>query len=255
MNNWDAFFRSDRSGDFCDPRAPAGAGGLGQFRIPGGFGFAPLDESPFLHPFAPAARLYGCILGTATSVEAAREPTWEEIVADFGQWEGRIPHMYLDTEGFVTVGIGNLIANAEAARSLAFVVRDSGALATAQEIEADFKAVAKQAKGELAASYKKFTKLDLPDKAIDALFKIKIDGFKSDLIANFKGYPAYPVEVKRALLDMIYNLGKGGLLKFKKLKAAVEGHDWKEAAAQCHRNGPSKARNDWTRDLFLKAVT
>lgn len=255
MNNWEAFFWSDGSSDPRDPRAPAGGGGLGQFRIPGSFGIEPLEGSPFLHPFAPAARIYGCILGTVTSVVAAKEPTWEEIVADFGQWEGRIPHMYLDTEGFVTVGIGNLIATAEVARSLAFVVRDTGAAATAQEIEADFKAVAKQSKGELAASYKKFTKLDLPDTAIDALFKIKIDGFKNDLIANFKGYPEYPVEVKRALLDMIYNLGKGGLLKFKKLKAAVEAHDWKEAAAQCHRNGPSKARNDWTRDLFLKAAT
>jgi GH24 family phage-related lysozyme (muramidase) len=255
MNNWEMFFWTDRSSDPRDPRAPAGGGGLGQFRIPGSVGIDSLDGSPFLHPFAPAARINGCILGAVTPVAAAREPSWEEIVADFGLWEGRIQHMYLDTEGFVTVGIGNLIASAEAAKSLAFVARDTGAAATAQEIEADFKAVAKQAKGELAASYKKFTKLDLPDNAIDALFRIKIDGFKSDLMANFTGYAEYPVEVKRALLDMIYNLGKGGLLKFRKLKAAVERRDWKEAAAQCHRNGPSKARNDWTRDLFLKAGT
>jgi GH24 family phage-related lysozyme (muramidase) len=55
-------------------------------------------------------------------------------------------------------------------------------------------------------------------------------------------------------LDMVYNLGLEGLLKFKKLKAAVESGDWASAAAQSHRNGPSDDRNDWTSDMFLAAA-
>jgi len=254
MNDWQSLLWAGRLDEPCDPRAPAGGGGLGQFRLPGSLGTEPLEANFFLHPWSPAARLNGCILGAVVPIRATTEPSWDEIVADFERWEAKIPHMYLDTEGFVTVGIGNLLADVEAAKTLAFVVRDTGAAATPQEIEADFKDVAKQLKAQLASSYRKYTKLDLPDKAIYALLKIKVDGFKADLLANFKGYADYPAPAKRALLDMIYNLGKGGLLKFKKLKAAAEAGKWKEAAAESHRNGPSQARNDWTRDLFLEAA-
>jgi GH24 family phage-related lysozyme (muramidase) len=178
---------------------------------------------------------------------------WDEVQADFARWEGKITHMYLDTKGLVTVGIGKMLPNVAAAQALGFVRRSDKATATATEIETDFKEVSKQTKGKLASSYEKYTKLDLPDDAIFDLLKSVVDGFEADLENNFVGYKTYPVAAKRALLDMIYNLGLGGLLKFKKLKASVEAGDWKKAAEDCHRTGPSDERNDWTRDLFLEA--
>lgn len=189
-----------------------------------------------------------------TTHSVGQKPAWEVTLADFERWEGKIAHMYLDTRGYVTIGIGNMLANAAAAKKLAFVVRESGLAATPAQIEADFTAVTKLAAGMPAASYKTHTRLDLPDASINALFKVRIDGFRADLAGSFKDYATYPVAAKRALLDMIYNLGKDGLLKFKKLKAAAEAGNWKEAANQCHRQGPSKERNDWTRELFLEAA-
>lgn len=179
---------------------------------------------------------------------------WDDVRADFEHWEGKCSHMYLDTVGFVTVGVGKMLPNASAARALAFVRRSDGAAATAEEITADYNQVAKQARGMLAASYKPYTKLDLPGSVIGDLLRKMVDDFDRQLDADFAGYANYPACAKRALLDMIYNLGTAGLLKFKQFKASVEAGDWKMAAERCHRNGPSAERNDWTREIFLRAA-
>jgi GH24 family phage-related lysozyme (muramidase) len=94
----------------------------------------------------------------------------------------------------------------------------------------------------------------LPGDKIDALLKQVVDGFEADLADHFTDYRTYPAPVKRALLDMIYNLGLAGILKFKQLKKSVEAAKWRNAAKQCHREGPSDERNDWTRDMFLEAA-
>ena len=106
----------------------------------------------------------------------------------------------------------------------------------------------------LAKSYRPFTKLDLTDKAIDDLLLVELEKFDGQLKANFAGYDNYPEPARRALLDMIYNLGLDGLKQFAKLKKAVEAGNWQAAAAECVRKGPSKERNDWTRDRFLQAA-
>jgi len=187
--------------------------------------------------------------------DAEQAVPWATTMADFNEWEGRIPHMYLDTRGFVTVGVGYMLPDAAAAQALPFVRRADRVAATRDEVRADFDRVRQQAMGKLAQSYRAFTQLDLPDAAIDALLKSTVARFEAALVQNFTGYAAYPVAAKRALIDMAYNLGIDGLLKFKKLRAAVLAHNWAQAAAESHRNGPSDDRNEWTRQMFLKAAT
>src|SRR4029077_16526193 len=119
----------------------------------------------------------------------------------FIHFEGKIPYMYLDTRGFVTVGVGKMLKDAAAAKALGFVRRADKSKATPAEIEAEFALILKQRKGNAAEFYEDFTKLVLPDDDIAALLKTVVDGFQADLRANFAGYDAYPVPVKRALLD------------------------------------------------------
>ncbi len=178
----------------------------------------------------------------------------DNITKDFSRWEGRIAHMYLDTKNLVTVGIGKMLPDVKAAQALPFVVRGTSSAASPAQIAEDFTSVKKQPAAMLAKSYRPFTKLDLPDKAIDDLLLAELVIFEGQLKANFAGYDNYPEPARRALLDMIYNLGLAGLLTFKNLKKAVESANWRTAAAECHRNGPSQQRNDWTHDLFLHAV-
>lgn len=179
---------------------------------------------------------------------------WEDVKADLERWEGKFSHMYLDKKGLVTVGIGKMLPDATAAQRLRFMRRTNGVAATAVEIATDFQEVQKQVKNQYAHRYKKYTQLDLPEDAIYELLKTEVNGFEANLKHHFKGYNAYPVSAKRALLDMIYNLGLNKLLKYKKLKKAVESQDWEEAANECHRIGPPEERNTWTRDLFLVSV-
>jgi hypothetical protein len=54
------------------------------------------------------------------------------------QYEGRVEHMYLDTKGYVTVGVGHMMSSAEEAKKVAFVNAASGAAATKKEIEDEY---------------------------------------------------------------------------------------------------------------------
>jgi GH24 family phage-related lysozyme (muramidase) len=171
-----------------------------------------------------------------------------------------VNHLYLDTQGYVTVGIGTMLPNLAAAQALPFVVRASNRPASAKDIEADFHAMTSQAAAQVAKKYKPHTQLDLPEAHIDALLDAEITAREASLRAHFPGYDNYPAGPKRALIDMVFNLGIGslsnrtGLLAFKNMKAAIVASDWRQAAAACHRKGPSDARNAWTHDRFLEAA-
>jgi GH24 family phage-related lysozyme (muramidase) len=248
---------------FNSPSGGGGAGGFIQARpMCSSFSFF----NPLPHPNSPAA----CYLtpekiqkSALLKSSAETVLNWDEVKADFERWEGRYAHMYLDTKGLVTVGVGKMLPSVAAAQGLDFVRRVDGVTASAKEIETDFNEVKKQPAAKIASSYEKHTKLDLKDEAIDDLLKTTVDGFENSLENYYKDYKTYPTIVKRALLDMAYNLGMGtgatkkhkatGLHQFTTLKAAVESSDWKKASENCHRKGPSEARNNWTRDLFLEA--
>ena len=171
------------------------------------------------------------------------------------KFEGNIPHMYLDTTGLVTVGIGHMIPNLHWAQQIPFVGRATGAPATADQIAADFQAVAAAPKGQAMTVYQRITVLNLQDgwAVADAAERLQNE-FLPALKIQYPNYDTYPQTVQEALLDMIYNLGAGGLAKFGRLKAAVQAGRWQVAAQDCHRMGIQQARNDWTAAQFLAAA-
>ena len=193
-------------------------------------------------------------MGAKALVPAPGGLDWETLKADYVRWEGKVPYMYLDTKSLVTVGIGKMLPNAAAAQQLPFVRRSDGKAATADEIKTDFDNVKKQPGKMLAAKYKPFTTLDLPDDQIFALLKTVHDGFQDKLRADIKGYDKFPLPARRALTDMIYNLGEAGLLEYHHMLASIAKADWTQAAKECHRNGPSDERNDWTKQMFEEAA-
>ncbi|WP_089728084.1 hypothetical protein [Candidatus Thiosymbion oneisti] len=169
--------------------------------------------------------------------------------------EGSIPHMYLDTVGKVTVGVGNMLPNVAAAKKLAFVNRVSKKKATDQEIETDYNTVKKQPKGLIASSYKKHTKLDLPTTDINRLLDNRISEFKKGLKLKFPKFDSYPETAQMAMLDMAFNLGVNGVVtKFPKMKKAIEKQDWNAAAEESNRPQVSKARNDLVKKWFKEAA-
>lgn len=168
--------------------------------------------------------------------------------------EGCIQHMYLDTRGYVTVGVGHLLDSAESAQKLAFVCRDTGSAATAEQIEADFDSVRRQPPARVAGFYRDSTALDLPMDAIDAQLDRHIDDFEAGIRGHLPDYDNYPDDAREALLDMAFNLGIEGLFKkFPKLVSCAAQEDWQSCAQECRRNGISDARNQATKTKFENA--
>jgi GH24 family phage-related lysozyme (muramidase) len=175
------------------------------------------------------------------------------------EFEGVFSYMYLDTTGNVTVGVGNLLANAAAAQHLAFVRRmnpGAGGPATAVEIQGDFDNVSEQPAGRLASFYKQFTRLDLPDNVIDSLLSSRVVEFVASLQTPFPDFDFYPPEACAAIFDMAFNLGLRGLTSgFPRFCRAVKAQDWATAAGECTRIGIGPDRNNWTKAQLQAAAS
>lgn len=170
--------------------------------------------------------------------------------------EGSIPHMYLDTKGLVTVGVGHMMRTVEAARKLPFVKREDKAPATADEIAVEYNRIAAMPFGQnhTARSFKAHTALILTGREIDALLERRIAGFEKGLRRNFDGYDTYPDRVRLGLMDMAFNLGNQGLVKkFPSFTAAARARDWKKCASECRRTGIGNSRNEEVKKLFEEA--
>lgn len=175
--------------------------------------------------------------------------------AKLEQYEGKVNHMYLDSKGYVTVGIGHLLSSLADAQKLAF--KNSKDLsATADEIKTDYDEVNKQPANRLASTYKKYTKLTLPDTEISALTNRHINTFEKELEKIYSDFDTFPPDARLALFDLIFNLGMTNLNnKWPTFNAAVKAKDWQKAADNSHRAAPVSAeRNKYVKDLLEKAA-
>jgi GH24 family phage-related lysozyme (muramidase) len=183
-------------------------------------------------------------------------PTFEEVKALIAPSEGNIAHMYLDSVGKVTVGIGNLLSTSVAACELPFVNRVTSQRATQAEIVGDFEEVSRQVWPRVARFYRSFTALDLPGPQIDELFRRRVDEFQRDLHAAYPDFEGYPGAAQLAMLDMAFNLGTQGLKKvWPNLNKAIGNRDWATAAIESYRPQSSATRNAKVKALFERAAT
>ncbi|HEX4229217.1 MAG TPA: hypothetical protein VHZ07_11140 [Bryobacteraceae bacterium] len=198
-------------------------------------------------------------------------------------FEGNYSHMYVDTKGYVTVGVGFMIPSAGAAVGYTFYLANprpaahsphvrgphphtaprvtvastpptnpSGTRATPEEIKGEWTHMHGRPSGHLAGWYAQYATMYMIQSDIDRLLQGKINSFEAQLTSSFATWDAFPAEAQLALLDMIYNLGSLG--GFPKLCDSARYHEWTKCAAECHRMGPSDERNNATRDRFLAAA-
>lgn len=175
--------------------------------------------------------------------------------ASLEKYEGKVNHMYLDSKGYVTVGVGHLLSNLTEAQKLAF--KDSKNLkASLTTIKADYDAVKKQPANRLASFYKKHTKLILSDADINTLTDKHIATFEKELKIIYSQFDTYPSAVRLALFDLIFNLGMTNLRnKWPVFNAAIKAKDWQKAANNSGRALPiSSERNKYVKDLLEKAA-
>ena len=170
------------------------------------------------------------------------------------QFEGVVPHMYLDSKGYVTVGLGHFLGTASAAQKLKFL-NAKGEVATKDEIKKDYDTVSELKPGMKAYRYKPFTQLVLSSSEINQITENHINSFAKELRRLYPGFNKFPKEAQLALFDMIFNMGATRLrLGWPKLNKAIANYDWKTAAKESNRPDVGNNRNQYVRDLFEKAA-
>ncbi len=173
------------------------------------------------------------------------------------EFEGFSAHMYLDTKGLVTVGFGHQIKDAHEAASLRFFDERTRALA-AESDAADAYLQVKDAVGLIgqpATAFKDLTHLELSKTDAASLAFKDVDEFIQELENGFVGFETFPEPAKRGLLDLIFNLGATTFFaQFEKLRNAVAYRNWRAVALESSRRGINQSRNNYVRDLFLKAA-
>jgi len=179
----------------------------------------------------------------------------DKLRINIEKYEGKVSHMYLDSRGFATVGVGHLLKDVGAAEELPFE-KNNDEPATQAEISEEYNFLSQQEGNRVASYYKKFTHLTLSDKAIDALTDKHIDTFYKELTIIYDGFDDFPEDVKLALFDMIFNLGMTGLRKkWPKMNACIARKDWAAAAENCRRRGIADDRNNYVKSLLLASAT
>ena len=109
--------------------------------------------------------------------------------------EGKVLEIYHDHLGLPTVGIGHLILDSD---------EESG-----------------QALGT-----------EITEERCVELFESDLESVVADCKILHEGWDGYPQEVKQVVANMMFNMGRTRLSKFKKHNAALVSGDWKTAAIE-----------------------
>ncbi len=192
----------------------------------------------------------------------------KEIKKKLIQYEGKVNHLYLDSEGNVTVGVGHLVKNRGAVASIVLCKTKNSVPAKIaslkekqNEYDAVLRSVSKDYDSYKASYYKKKTKLVMTEEDIDDLLDKHISSFYKELKVIFTKKNGYsddfdnlPKNVQMALFDMIFNIGASELAKgFPKFNKALKGKDWKKAATESNRPQINDARNNYVKNLLKTA--
>ena len=140
---------------------------------------------------------------------------YEEISSD----EGKILHKYLCSESHPTIGIGHKVLNTDA------------------EADLPVHEVHEEVSEEECISEGRCYELFQQD------VQIAIDGCRQ----IYDNWEELPQEAQHVLTNMCFQLGQGGLSKFKNFKIAVEDYQWQRASEEMldsrwNRQTPERAQ-------------
>lgn len=175
--------------------------------------------------------------------------------------EGVVPWMYLDVKGFVTVGVGNLLPDADAAAALPFFP-DGSPDAPAGDDEKRQGWTDVHARQDLARvghrAFKTVCNLRLSADDIRALVDAKLLSNESILLRAFPGFPDWPADAQLGLLSMAWALGAAFPATWPRFSAACRALDFDGAAAECRMqetgNPGVVPRNNANQLLFRNAA-
>ncbi len=186
-----------------------------------------------------------------------------------GIYEDLFTHMYLDTEGLVTVGLGHRIPDVQEAMDMTFYKRGTTNKVAKSVIMKAYNAVLNS--GLLNTKAEKFKDLpgndiDLDLTEIEKRFDKDVTQFLKLLKAEkyFADFETYPAGAQLGMLDIAYTMGVDRFHTiFDVFHAAVDFRNWIAAANQSERRvikdihgnpGKMADRNKVVRGWFLEAI-
>lgn len=174
------------------------------------------------------------------------------------EFESFVPHMYLDVVGQVTVGIGHGVLDAKAASLIAFKKAD-GSSASEGEITKEFNALialasSQRDKPKSAKHFEALTVLRIDEATAYNVAARDIGAKEKDIKRHFPDYDSYPGGVQEAILDMVFSMGIGKLLRsYPSFCKAVRERNWKAAAEHSNRRQVQVRRNTTVKDKLANA--
>lgn len=166
---------------------------------------------------------------------------WHEVLREF---EGSENFLYPDSTGLPTCGVGHACETADEAVEI-FGTPDA---------RQDWQTIRQSLRSQSVHLYASLTTSRLSDDQINNLEVADIADTERKLTAVCPDSDSWPIGPRDATLDIEYNV-RGGVLTFPKMLAAIRAGDWTEAAAQSSRPQLQVARNRWTSDSILSALT
>lgn len=168
-------------------------------------------------------------------------------------FESVVPHLYKDSLGFITCGVGFLVTDEQSLGRFPWQPNTQAAIADYRLVKAEpfeRKGTDGKMRPQPARHYMQLCKARLSELGMRAVFAVKVAEMQRAITQDWK-LAQCPEAARIALIDMAFNLGPRGLNEFAKLHRAVINGDWATAAKECHRAPPvSEARNEATAFLF-----
>lgn len=141
---------------------------------------------------------------------------YAEFKEDAEHAEGRVAHVYEDTLGYKTAGIGHKLVGTEKE------------LAIGTQVTKD---------------------------QIDIWFKEDYDIVLDSVNTYFPNFEEYPRLAQLAVLNFIFQLGHDAPLKFPRATAAINAQDWAEAANQWeYANVKSRRKSKWYHETQARCL-
>jgi GH24 family phage-related lysozyme (muramidase) len=139
--------------------------------------------------------------------------------------EGMSNKVYKDSTGHNSIGIGFNLDRKDAPKILQALGKDYSAIIDGKD--------------------------SLSDEQINKLFNLSVNESVKAAREVFSGLDRMPPEAKFVALDLIFNMGKEGVSKFKNFVSAMNAGDWSTAADELmYKDGKTKAEySDWWKQV------
>lgn len=155
-------------------------------------------------------------------VEEVSDPVIDSIRDRVIDHEGKRNTVYKDSRGIPTIGVGFNLNR-----------QDSNALLT--QVGAN--------PGQIKRGQSK-----LNNRQIETLLNKDLKKSKEEAKQLVKNFTSLPREVQGVLIEMVFNLGKFGLAKFKKFLDYINKNDWKKASVEM-------LNSDWAKQVGRRSKT